>query len=251
LPDPWTQTIGLSWRPELSFYEKRIEILKALEKKEILRAFRVEDRFVDAQLFETRDLLSVRQDGLSLELFSPSADPERAIQAVEIAIAGIVPKAPRRIKASFQFIVDLELGFEAAIEAAHGGIFHAFGPSSLTFGDWAVLLDFNLDEQQAVGQAEFGVIAQQEALRRLTREAGRKPQRPEMQTQGRWKRADFPEVSVFVDGYLEKGLAEDAGEDLVAIAIGFLGSTRSQLSDFSASLVKMLRPNSIGKAEAG
>ena len=41
---------------------------------------------MDAQLFQSRDQLTVKKDGLDLQLFSPKADPDRAMEALGIAV---------------------------------------------------------------------------------------------------------------------------------------------------------------------
>jgi hypothetical protein len=115
---PWTQTISLSWRPELRYYEERIAILRQLEDRGDLRAFRVRDEAIDARLFDRDHQLSVRQDGLTLQLLRPSADPEQAWSAVALAVAAIRPSKPTKIMVGLQHLEAIPLAFEDAVR--HG-----------------------------------------------------------------------------------------------------------------------------------
>jgi hypothetical protein len=229
---PWTQRLSLSWRPELRFYEQRIAILKKLEEQGYLRAFRVEESFVDAQLFETRDRLTVRQDGADILLLSPEAEPARALEALCLALAEVRPTTPRTISGSFQYIAPIALDFLDAVARGYGRVLgNPLG--DLSHGDWAVLTDIILESPPASGIVEFGIIKAEEAPDRLARRAGRTGRAPQPQ---RWDPDQFPDVAVFCDGTLSGALGDDS-EKIPEVAAKFWSAAR----DAHGSLVEGLR----------
>lgn len=243
---PWTQRLSLSWRPELRFYEQRIAILKKLEEQGILRAFRVEESFVDAQLFETRDRLTVRQDGADIQLLSPQAESERALEALCIALAEVRPTTPRSISASFQYIAPIELEFMDVVARGYGRVLGDL-PGDLRHGDWAILTDIILESPSASGIVEFGIIKAEEAPERLARRAGRTGGRS--QPQQRWVAEQFPDVAVFCDGTIS-GALEDGSEKIPAVAANFWNAARDAHGSLVEGLRTTLMANDLGRVEA-
>jgi hypothetical protein len=252
LPVPWTQSIHLAWRPELSFYDRRVEILKAFETQGFLRAFRFEEKFVDAQLFESRDLLKVRQDGLDLHLVTPEADSDRALEAIRSTLEEVNPKQPRDLSASFQYIVPLEEDFDAAVEAAFGRILVESRIGGIGFDDWAVLVNFSVEDRSTDGILEFGIIKDTEAPDRLSRRAGSVGEvDARRQVVGRWTQQTFPEVAVFVDATVVSPLEEiDDAEKLLEHIQTFWDASRSELGAFSDTLHGILSSKDLRKVES-
>ena len=244
---PWTQSLHLYWRPELRFYEKRIAILKQFEEQGILRAFRVEEGFVDAQLFQSRDRLTVKKDGLDLQLFSPDADPGRAMEALGVALSEAGPTNLRVISAKFQHIVGIDLDFTEAVNRGHGRVLGDL-PSKLNFGDWAVLTDVTLDEPAASGLVEFGIIRADEAPARLARLAGRAGE-GRRESLPRWDSAEFPDVAVFCDGTLN-GTIEGEAATLASSAAAFWDAARSAQGDLAEGLCTILLTDDFRRVEA-
>jgi hypothetical protein len=245
---PWTQSLHLYWRPELRFYEKRIAILKQFEEQGILRAFRVEEGFVDAQLFESRDRLTVKKDGLDLQLFSPDADPERAMEALGIALSEAGPTTPRVASATFQYIVEIDLEFAEAVDRGYGRVLGDLPGGDLSFGDWAVLTDISLDEPDCSGTVEFGIIQANEAPRRLARLAGRAGE-GRAQSLQRWEAEEFPDVAIFCDGALN-GTLEGKAENLASSAAEFWNAARSAQGKLTEGLRATLSTDDFRRVEA-
>ena len=248
---PWTQSLSLRWRPELSFYERRVDILKAFEEQGILRAFRVEEGKVDAQLFDSRDRLTVKQDGLDLQLLTPDAEPDRALQAVKRALREVGPKNPWQVSGSFQHITEIALAFDEAVGRAHGRVIGELNAGALKFGDWAVLVDLAFGEPPAAGRVEYGIIRAQEAPRRLARIAGRagSAEGREHALKG-WESHTFPDVSIFSDGAAARSLEGKEG-DLAAVAAEFWVSARNELASISESLHAILVADDARRVESG
>ena len=236
----------MSWRPELRFYEQRVAILKKLEEQGILRAFRVQEGFVDAQLFETRDQLTVRQDGADIQLLSPEAEPGRALEALCIALGEVRPTTPRSISASFQYIAPIELEFMEAVTRGYGRVLGDL-PGSLQHGDWAILTDVSLESPPASGTVEFGIIQAEEAPGRLARHAGRAGGKS--QSAQRSVAGQFPDVAVFCDGSISSALDGDP-EALPGSAGQFWASARDAHGSLVEGLRTVLTTNDLRRVEA-
>ncbi|MEJ7657456.1 MAG: hypothetical protein WKF33_10555 [Thermoleophilaceae bacterium] len=195
--DLWTQSLSLRWRPELRFYEKRIEILKSFEEHGYLRAFRVQENFIDARFFGSRDSVSVQQNGLDVFLGHPGSDVDRALAAVEISLSAVIPTQPRRFLASFQHLTPLTMQFEDAVSRAYGGVLGRLGTEGIEVDDWALLADIS-SKEGLPGQIEFGIVRAEEVPLRLSRSAGRVQH--EAAAPEDWPEpAEFADVSLFSD----------------------------------------------------
>jgi hypothetical protein len=206
---PWTQTISVAWRPELSFYEKRIAILRVLEDRGDLTAFRVRDDTVEARLFGGAGFMSVRQGGLRLQLRGPDTDVEKAWAAATSAVSDLDPALPRSVSVSFQHVLELSMAFDDAVDRGYARLFAGLPHQEVRFADWALLSDLEFQEPAAVGLIEFGIVRDHEIEQRLARQVGRAG--AEDPTQGfTWDKAGFPKVALFADTTLRGALAPGA-----------------------------------------
>ncbi|MEX2447623.1 MAG: hypothetical protein WD404_02635 [Solirubrobacterales bacterium] len=244
---PWTQSLHLYWRPELRFYAKQADLLKQYEEQGVLRAFRIEEGFVDAQLFESRDRLTIKKDGVDLRLLSPRADPDRALEALDIAVKEVGPAFPRAVSASFQHIIEIDVDLDEAIKRGYGRILGDL-PGRFNFGDWAVLTDVVVEGLDASGTIEFGIIRSDEAPMRLARLAGRAGE-ARQQSLARWQEEDFPDVAVFCDGVIS-GSLDSKTEGLAASATEFWNAARSAQESLADGLCAMLTADDLGRVEA-
>jgi hypothetical protein len=252
VPDssPWTQGLSIFWRPELSFYEKRVDLLKAFEEQGILKAFRVEESSVDAQLFASRDRLTVRHNGLDLRLLASGADQDRALGALDIALESIEPRSPWRLSYSSQYIVGLDLGFEEAVERAYGRLMGDLnGSAGGPFGDWSALVDLRFEDFPSTGQIEFGLITGDEAPGRLSRNAGR------MAGSGQsdevlWRNTEFPGVALFADGRADQDLRQRYEGGLAAITRDFWNASSVKLGELVEGLHSKLLTEDLRRVES-
>jgi hypothetical protein len=234
----------------LSFYEKRVDILKAFEKQGVLRAFRVEEGSVDAQLFDSRDRFTVKQDGLDLQLLARDADPKRAMQALEVAVDALAPAFPRHISASFQYLRELNLDFEDAIRSAYGRLLGELNAGDEKFGDWAVLIDLDFQDLPSAGQIEFGLIQAEEAPRRLARTAGKMGNSSGRSEVSRWQGLRFPDVALFADGRAEGRLDDRSHEKgLAATSTDFWNASRKEIGTLVERLHSILLAEDLRRVE--
>lgn len=237
---PWTQSLALAWRPELRFYEKRLEILRALEERGDLWAFRASEDRVQARLVDQWQQMSVRQSGVALHLLSPAADEERSWKALALASEMVQPKEIRSLSIAFQYAVELPIPFADAARRGGRALVAGFGLSGVSVPDWAVLVDVALDEALgARGQAEFGIVRALEVPVRLARDVGRIgfPD-PPVTSAELWENEEFPPVAVFMDIALNASI--DASMDGLATLREFWETSRAQAGSLVADLKSRL-----------
>jgi hypothetical protein len=202
---PWTQRITLEWGPELRFYERRIEVLRALEDRGELHAFYVSDTEVRARLHGEDCELVLRRDLLDIALQSPTADAAKGWEAAGIALSAIEPSRPRGFRAYFQHIAPLNVDFVTAVARGRERLFR-LPPmeGDVEFTDWAFLADLSAAEE-VQGQVEFGIVQRSEIPARLRREVGRAARGgggPGVTAN--LDIAKFADVSLFADSWLRK-----------------------------------------------
>ncbi len=196
---PWTQRIEVNWRPELRFYETRIGILRQLENQGILQAFRVRDHAIDGRLFGGDHVLTIKQNGISLQLLRPQAEAAAGWDAVALAVEQINPTQATSITLSLQYVVGLEGDFPTLVARGQEQLLSVPLAGDVAGQDWALLLDLKLEgETESNGQVEFGITANAELPSRLARLVGKMAERTDIDPE-HWKPAEFPSVSLFVD----------------------------------------------------
>jgi hypothetical protein len=224
---PWTPTLHLSWRPALTFYEKGVEILRCLDERGVLRAFRVGDDRVDARLLDANHELTVRHNGLTLDLFGVDADVDSAWECVVAALQKLeLDKATAMAK--FQHMVPLGIPFDEAV--AVGSRRFLSLPSTVKVADWALLI--NPDPGSSV---EFGIVGAHEAIDRLTRRAGRMRMGQDASNASRWANTAFPDVALFADSFWDGPQVE--GEQAVR---AYWNSARDRAASFIDALYEKI-----------
>jgi len=234
MPDLWTQSLSLRWRPELRFYEQRVAILRSFEEEGYLRAFRVQENYIDAKLFGSRDSLSVRQNGLDLHLGRPGSDADRVFGAVEIGLAAVAPSQPRTFSAGFQHVAPLNMKFEDAVRGAFGRLGTAGG---IEVDDGALLADISLNDGLSA-QIEYGIVRAAEIPARLSRTVGR-IQHESAAPYDLPEPDEFAEVSLFSDLMVRR---DDVGpvETLRDEVQSFWQTARTEADKLVSTLEKAL-----------
>jgi len=206
---PWTQALVLQWRPELRFYEVRYKILRRLEDAGVLRAFRVANDSIDARTTQGYQL-SVQQHRASLVVPSPTADAEGAWSMLATAFNEIQPSRVRSVEVLLQHLLPLQLGFEEAVAAGQERLLALPAAGELIHGDWAVLVDGQIEGEEVSIQTEFGIVRAEEVPARLARSVGR-IRGPQGAPAGPVDPSLISPVSLFADSAWERSL--DGSED--------------------------------------
>lgn len=225
---PWTQSLNLSWGPELQFYEQRVALLRRLQDDGVLRAFRMHESHIDARLFNARHELSVRHDGLTLDVATQD-DVAEALEVVQLAFDVIRPSSQISIGTGSQFVVEVDGTFEEALARAHKAFFTDLNFSGLRHPDFALLVDIHMPgPPTADGAAEFGIVRDHEIRERVgiasRRRAGSRS------TNFDFSDVAVPAVAIFVDaGLTFERLEPDEAQDGLLM---FLQQTDDMLGTF-------------------
>jgi hypothetical protein len=244
VPTPWTQSLALSWRPALRFYEERIGILRDFDDAQVLRAFKVGENTIDAQLFGGECRISVSQSGATLQLLSPQADLKGGSDALAAVVAALSLSEIRSLTVGLQYVEPIELPFREAVDRGHEQVFGAKLGAELRLGDWAVLQDLHLgDHDERDGGVEFGIVQASEVPQRLARIQGRA--QGEHLSPGVWSQATFPPVALFADSFWSLREHPMDGELMSSVA-GFWETVREK----TGSLVVELHSTLTAKGDA-
>jgi hypothetical protein len=200
VPSPWSQRIEVDWSPALRFYENRIGILRELQDKGILKAFRTRDHAVDGRLFDGDHVLTVRHNGVSLQLLRPEADVMAGWDAVSLAFSRIHPSGPTHVYVALQYVMELEGDYRNMVGKGRERLLSVPLTDDIEASDWALLLDLELEAQPgSVGQVEFGITANVELPHRLARLVGKLSGERADIDPDHWTVEEFPAVSLFAD----------------------------------------------------
>lgn len=161
---PWSTRISASWRTTLRFYERRYEILREIEDRIGIAAYRHEEDVVGARLPGSACEVELRPGGLSLRARNPVADVEQLMAAGTIMLKGMDHPRLTDCTARVQHVMPLDSEFAAAVEHSIANVFRGWVARAGMF-DYSILYDGTLRGRHY--QAEFGVAAGEELAMRL------------------------------------------------------------------------------------
>jgi hypothetical protein len=168
---PWTQSLSLRWLPELSFYERRTELLRQLEAEVLLVAFRFGEQSIGVQL-EEHAVLDVQSTGLSMRISSPRASLDGPRTALAAVLTDLSPQRVTLSSVTAQFLFPLDSPSEVAASQTANELVAELSPDAQAT-DWSILLDGQSAKLGATFQVEYGVIGADEAPDRIGRVIGR------------------------------------------------------------------------------
>jgi hypothetical protein len=200
---PWTQRIEARWRPEISFFEHRYEILRHLEAAKLLSAFRMlPSERISVRLGDAKHELLFGPDRIVLTLRAVDADTERLDVAAGLVIDAIKPRRSLRPQIDLQYLIPLDVAYA---EARTTGLRRLVGDEPVGNGalvDWALTTDGVLENPAVRFNVEIGVVERDEIPPRLTRRVGRFDARAgELADESFWDDdTTLPAVAFFADG---------------------------------------------------
>jgi hypothetical protein len=168
--EPWTDRLRLVWQPSLTFYERRLDILRHLESLSTMHAFRVEHDEVGAILDDAHHELRVHSQGMTASVFGPEDDGALLREAVVAVLEMLNPRLTA-MDVFVQHVLPLR-GFDYRTatrrfaEISLGGLGRELGAI-----DAAVLFDAH--GTTGPYQAEIGIISDAEIEPRLVESIGR------------------------------------------------------------------------------
>lgn len=236
---PWTQRIVLDWRPELRYWEVRTRILRQIEDRGELNAFRITNEDVRGLLFGGGCELIIRPDQLDLMINTPALDPGRCWEVAAEALRAIGPSRPTEIEVLMHHIIGLEQPErDPAIAVATERLFSL--PSigtDVSVRDWALLCDLEVAGSTGTDQMEFGILGRNELPARLLKNIGRNRHRVNRAPPARTVDLDldaFPSVALFVDSSWTAAHTDAAS--FVDAALEFWARSRDRADEVAQAL---------------
>jgi hypothetical protein len=157
--------------PELSFYERRTDVLRLLEARDLLKAFRFGERSIGIQLDEHVSV-EVESTGIKVKVFSPRINAAKAMAAVELVLSDLRPKQVTLASASIQYLFPVSSPFGSVVALTAQELASELKPDAQAT-DWAVLLDGTSAAAGSTFQVEYGMVDAEQARDRLRRRIGR------------------------------------------------------------------------------
>lgn len=224
-----TQSFRLRWRPELGFYDLRTSMLRGVEERGLLQAFRLDDESVNAQLTDWR-WLSITPSGITVDVLDETSEMSETWAVIEEALAPFGGLHYTHARVSYQHVLELPLSFADAIALGYQHLFHDLGTDDVTLGDWALLTDvFVAGPPASAGMIEFGVVRPHEMPDRLGRLIGRPPGMPHI-GQRPWEEVFFKDVSLFADSDLASPAEIGNETAFLDQACSFWNASRDQMT---------------------
>jgi hypothetical protein len=193
--------VGVHWSPELTFYERKIELLRYLEARGLLTAFRVSEGEISARLDSA--LVRVTPEHCDVLIVGPGADLTDARQALEYVVGVVGPSDVHMFFGEFQFVEPLTLDYDLARQVALEALMPRPAIArTVRFTDFSLLVDGNDSGSPSEFQAELGVIERDEAMNRLQRTVSRMGPPDEHRSRHLatvFRKEDFPSVAFFSD----------------------------------------------------
>jgi hypothetical protein len=195
---PWTQRLSVAWRPSLGFFEKRYEILRAIEDEKLLHQFLHRDDRISVRLGDPNHIVTFAPDRLEMTVLRPDGDLGRVLNVGQLVLEALRPSRILSPAVQFQWLNPIAQDYEVAkaqlVERLFGQVPH------LTYGDTAALLDVATDEPASRGQVEFGLVNASEMPGRLARSVGYMTHLAEPEAPASlWVGETLPEVAFFCD----------------------------------------------------
>lgn len=206
----------MRWRPNLSVFEHRLDLLKRWQARGRMHGFRVGDAEVGALLHVSSnpaDLLQVDlwSEGVRFLLRSDGEDLGEVRARLLEVFEALAPLSIVRVQLRLQMLTPLQAKYEdarAALAATSIGQWFGTGTAPT---DFAFLIDGGSAET-GVFQVELGVVDAQEARVRLAREIGRVPPLRGLDSPGMAaplaRFEGLPEVSLYTDWSWNRQLRE-------------------------------------------
>jgi hypothetical protein len=208
----WGETVRVSWRRSLKYYEFRIPALRKLEEAGLLSGFRVRgEEEAGGRLGDPFHELSLSPTGVSGTMHLPSGDRSRIRRAMQLVLDVLQPEAITGALFGGRYLIPIQGDYDKVRRAAVRTL--TSDSLQLPIMDWSLLVDLEGTKEGQEGQCEFGIVSRSEMRDRIAgvvgRLAGERVSLPD--------EVEFPEVALFLDqswGQSAPFLADDVHKGL-------------------------------------
>lgn len=163
----WTQRARITWRPLVSFFEQKTEILRDLEKSKLLRRFSVSENRIAVDVIDPHHFLAFGPESIEIVALKPDADMDSLAAAADCVWTALDPGSTRRLSVWLQSLVPC-VGSYDKVRASAGDRVITWS-KGIRNVDFAIIGDLAADDLGAEGRYEAGVVERQEAAGRLSR----------------------------------------------------------------------------------
>lgn len=208
IPSAWNQTLTVTWRPRLAFFENRLALLKSFEEEGAVYAFRFEPGVIGVRLHDNNLELTLTSTSLTMRASTLRADMARLQEAGRRAFTAVAPDSVTATRLDLQHVGPLHQDYDAARRDSARAWFGSWVDRTKVV-DHALLVDGESRSSRATYTMEFGVVSASELPSRLDRAVGRvstsgqvgdpSAYHPPSRAAVNWGALDLPAVAVFVD----------------------------------------------------
>lgn len=151
---PWSTALQLNWRSTLRFFERRYEIMREVEDRFGVAAYRHDGDLVAAQLAGGLGLVELEPDGLHVRRTSRDGDVSALREVVALALTSLELPAIRHGRAWFKYVRPLDSDLATAVASSMSSV---LGEWRVEAGvtDFALLYDGVWRDRDY--QLEFGI----------------------------------------------------------------------------------------------
>jgi hypothetical protein len=195
VPELWSQTVRVAWKPSLRFYERRVPFMLGLEERYTLMAFKVEHDLAGAR-FGPHEMVEVTPRGAAIRVVGPKAETTRLREVLNSAIATFADGNAWTSFVALQYLDPLEGEYTDA--CARLATTHLGSVLEDAF-DLAVLTTGAPPDGKASYTVEYGAVDHEEAPHRIARQVGRIGDLSKDLVGDVPRDLEFPSVALFSD----------------------------------------------------
>jgi hypothetical protein len=231
---PVTQQFSLSWKPEIRFFERRLDPLKRFEEQGRAHSFSVRPADISVHIDSRYQEIRYGSSGLTIRIADAQADAKAAFEAASEVFRIFEPSQIGLGRVNLQFLDALEGDYDE-LRLRWGAKFVS-PPEGISISDWALLInpDVLATQPQWGGAMEFGVVQGDEAAPRLAREVGKLSNEEIGEPSDR---LELPEVAFFADAnFASVGAIADGDDDLVETSLTAWITIREKISELATKI---------------
>lgn len=231
---PVTQQFSLSWKPEVRFFERRLDPLRALDEQGRVRSFSVQPTEIVVSLENRSQEIRYGSAGVNVKLGDSEANTEPVFAAVGEVFRIFEPERLGLARTNLQFLEELSGDYDE-LRSSWGTRF-VIPPSGVSISDWALLINPDIEDVQPQwgGAIELGIVAGDEAKERLERTVGKLSSEPIGDASDR---IEFPEVAFFADANFACTTAVvDTGEGLLQASLAAWTTITQKISELTTKV---------------
>ena len=207
----WTQTLHASWKPNLQYFKIRFDLLGEIRDTFGSGSFRVDGDDVGFRFRDGIYELTVQPNGVKIDVRVPEPDQDLLRSVLDLIMRSQDLTGTAAARCETQHLAPLDWSYDQA-RLETGSRLLSFVDRSVRPVDWSFLVDGEAPDRSSRYQSEFGVVQEDEIIKRLSRAVGR------TRSEGRealavWNELDLPDVAFFADSNVMIQKRMDAQSD--------------------------------------